>query len=202
MKRVPSSPSSWIDWSIWMTDDVGAAVERAGQGADAGGERGEEVGRARADHAHGRGRAVLLVVGVEQEKQVQRARDLGLGDVVLVRLREHHVQEVLAERQLLLREDVGQALLVAVDHRPDRADLRDRDRGRQVEVGEVLLEVVRRQVRVVGRAARRRSTRASPSAAHPSGSPRRSSASASRPPRSGAGACRIPSAWPALGRSP
>ena len=131
--------------------DVGAAVERPGEGADPGGERREEVRRARADHAHGRGRAVLLVVGVEEQEQVQRAGDLGLRDVVLVRLREHHVQEVLAERQLLLREDVGQALLVAVDHRPDRPDLRDRHRRREVEVRQVLLEIVRRQVRIMRR---------------------------------------------------
>ena len=51
---------------------VGAAVQRAEQGVDAGRDRGEQVGVRRADEAHRRGRAVLLVVGVQDEQQVER----------------------------------------------------------------------------------------------------------------------------------
>jgi hypothetical protein len=60
------------------------------------------------------------------------------------------VQEVVAERQVLLREHVGQALLVAVDHRGDRPHLRDRHRRGEIEVRKVPLKAVRRQVRVMG----------------------------------------------------
>ena len=73
---------------------VGAAVQRTPQGADAGGGAGEQVRLAGGHHAHRRGRAVLLVIGVQQEDQVQRLHDLGLQLVILVRQREHHVQEV------------------------------------------------------------------------------------------------------------
>ena len=51
---------------------VGAAVQRAPERADAGRDRGEQVRLRRADHAHGRGRAVLLVVGVQQQELVER----------------------------------------------------------------------------------------------------------------------------------
>jgi hypothetical protein len=125
-------------------------MERAGERADAGRDRGEEIRRAGTDHAHGRGRAVLLVVDVQQEDEIERLGHLGHREVVLVGLGKHHVQEVVAERQLLFREDVRQALLVAIDHRHKGADLRDRDRRRQVELRRSLLEIVRRQVGVVG----------------------------------------------------
>ena len=74
--------------------DVRPAVERPPQGADARGTRGEEVGLARADDAHRRGAAILLVVGVQHQDQVQGLDDLRVGDVLLVGHREHHVQEV------------------------------------------------------------------------------------------------------------
>ena len=75
--------------------DVGPAVQRSPQGADAGGAGGEEVGPGRADHADRRGAAILLVVGVQDEDQVQGVLDLGRDDVLLVGNREHHVQEVV-----------------------------------------------------------------------------------------------------------
>ena len=48
------------------------AVQRAPQGANAGRNRGEQVGVARADHAHRAGAAVLLVIGVHDQEQIQR----------------------------------------------------------------------------------------------------------------------------------
>jgi hypothetical protein len=55
-----------------------APPERAEEGVDAGGHRGEEVGVRGADQAHRRGRAVLLVVGVQDEEQVERLDHLGV----------------------------------------------------------------------------------------------------------------------------
>ena len=46
------------------------------------------------DHADRRGAAVLLVVGVQEQDQVQGVDHLGAGDVLLVGHREHHVQEL------------------------------------------------------------------------------------------------------------
>ena len=54
---------------------VGATVERAPQGVHAGGDRGEQVGLARSDEANGRRRAVLTVVGVEDQQHVERLGD-------------------------------------------------------------------------------------------------------------------------------
>ena len=51
---------------------VGAAVQRAPQRVDAGGDRREQVGLARTDQAHGAGGAVLLVVGVQDEQLLER----------------------------------------------------------------------------------------------------------------------------------
>ena len=62
---------------------VGAAVERAPEGANAGRRAGKQIRPAGGHHAHGRGRAVLLVVGVQQENQVQRLDRLRLQLVVL-----------------------------------------------------------------------------------------------------------------------
>ena len=54
---------------------VRAAVERPPQGADAGRGGGEEVGAAGGDHADGRGRAVLLVIGMKQEDEIEGLDD-------------------------------------------------------------------------------------------------------------------------------
>ena len=47
---------------------IGPAVQRPGQGADAGGDGGVHIGVGRAHQAHGGGGAVLLVVGVQDEE--------------------------------------------------------------------------------------------------------------------------------------
>ena len=52
---------------------VGAAVQRAVERGDAGRDRGVGVDLRGADRAHRGGRAVLLVVGVEDEEDVERA---------------------------------------------------------------------------------------------------------------------------------
>ena len=116
-------------------------------GADAGRDRGEQVRVARADHAHGRGAAVLLVIGMHDQQQVQRLRrNPGSISYGSARHREHHVQEVLAVRQVVPRIDerLPDRLLVGVGG--DRRQLghqpmdRDLDLVRIVRVERVLIE--------------------------------------------------------------
>ena len=129
---------------------VGAAVQRAPERADPGGGGGKQVGAAGRHHAHGGGAAVLLVVGVQQQEEIERLRDLRERDVRLVGGREHHVQEILAIRQVAPRMDVRQTPAGAVRVGRDRAHLRDdHRRGRLVGL-EVALVVVGRQVGIVG----------------------------------------------------
>ena len=104
---------------------VGAAMRRPPQRGDAGGDRRIGAGAGRADQAHGRGRGVLLVVGVQDEDPVER---LGQGRVDLVGLarhREHHVQEVLGVAQVVARIDERLADRIFVAHRGDGRDLGD-----------------------------------------------------------------------------
>ena len=95
---------------------VGAAVQRAPQRVDAGGDRREEVGVARADHAHRRRRAVLLVVGVQDQQLLERVHDRRADLVRLRRHREHHREEVLDEVELVVgvEERLADRLLVRV----------------------------------------------------------------------------------------
>ena len=62
---------------------VGAAMRRAPQAGDAGGDAGERIGAGRAGEPHRRGRGVLLVVGVQDEDAVHRARQHRVGLVLL-----------------------------------------------------------------------------------------------------------------------
>ena len=129
---------------------VGATVQRSGQGIDAGGERSKKVRAAGTNHAHGRGAAILLVVGVHQQNEVERLGDLGNRHIILIWLREHLVQEVIAERQVFGMKE-WQAARMAVDHRADRADFGNSHRRREVELLEVLLEIVGGEMRVMRR---------------------------------------------------
>ncbi len=111
---------------------VGAAVQRTEQGVDAGRDRGEQVGVARADQAHRRRRAVLLVVGVQDEQQVQRPDHHRVEPVGLGREAERHLQEVLDQPEAVVgvEERLAHRLLVGVGgdggqlgQQPDRRDL-------------------------------------------------------------------------------
>ena len=79
---------------------------------------------------------------MQEQEKIEGLRDLGDRNVVLVRLRKHHVQEVVAERQFLLRKHERQTFLVAVDHRDHGADLGDRDGGSLVEDLEVFFKII------------------------------------------------------------
>ncbi|MPM32091.1 hypothetical protein SDC9_78650 [bioreactor metagenome] len=102
---------------------VGAAVQRAGQGVHAGGDRDVEVGLRGADQPDGRGGAVLLVVGVQHEQGVQALGDDVLELVLLGRGAEGHPDEVLHVGQPVLRVHEGLALRVLVRVRGQRGDL-------------------------------------------------------------------------------
>ena len=128
---------------------VGAAVQRAPEGADAGGDGREEVGAAGGDHAHGGRGAVLLVVGVQEEDQVERAGDLRVHGVIDVGLREEQVQEVGAVIETRLRVHGRLAFLGAVGERGEGADLGDQHGGGGVELGQVMGTLVGAELRVV-----------------------------------------------------
>ena len=140
--------------SLWMASEhlehllVRAAVQRAPERADAGADRREEVRLARADDAHRARRAVLLVIGVQDEQKVHHLHELGVDLVLLGRDREHHVEEVRAVRQRVLRVDERLPDGLLVRERRDRPHLRDEARDRDVAHVDVV-DVER--VRVVAR---------------------------------------------------
>ena len=104
---------------------VGAAVRRAPQAGDAGGDAGERVGAGRAGEAHRRGRGVLLVVGVQNENPVERARHDGIDAEVLARNAEAHAQEVGAIAEIVLGIHERLADRIFVGHRRERRHLGD-----------------------------------------------------------------------------
>jgi hypothetical protein len=73
---------------------VGAAVRRAPQAGDAGGDTGEWVGARRSGQADGRGGRILLMVGVEDENPAHRIFDHRIDFIWLRRDPERHAQEV------------------------------------------------------------------------------------------------------------
>ena len=139
---------------------VGAAVQRAPQCVDAGRDGGEQVGVRRADHAHGRRGAVLLVVGVQDQQHVECLGDLGITLVRLGGEAERHTHEVLDQVQRVVRvqERLSDGLLVRV--RSDGRQLREKTDGGQFHLLRILgierILVVRRQCVHCGRENRHR----------------------------------------------
>ncbi len=125
---------------------VGAAVRRAPQAGDAGSDAGERIGARGAGEAHRRGRGVLLVVGVQDEDAVERARDDRIDHVGLARHREAHLQEVRGVVEVVARIDERLADRILVGHRRDRRHLGDQAVAGDhallgiVDVGEVVIE--------------------------------------------------------------
>ena len=132
---------------------VGAAMGGAPQAGDAGRDAGERVGARRAGKTHGRGRGVLLVIGVQDEDPVERPREHRVDLVFLARHREAHAQEVRRVVEVVLRIHEGLADRVLVGHGGERRHLGDHAHGgdhalvRIRDVGRVVIE---------GRRARRR----------------------------------------------
>ncbi len=78
-----------------------------------------------ADRAHHARAAVLLVVGVEDEQHLERAREHRVGVVPRPPDAVHHREEVLGEAEVVVGVDVGQATVVAVRPGSDRRHLGD-----------------------------------------------------------------------------
>ena len=103
-------------------------MKRTPEGANAGGGGGENIGLAGGDHPDGGGGAILLVVGMEQENEIERPDDFRLQLVVLAGQREHHVQEVLSEFKIGFRIARWQSCGFAIGTRGDGAGLRNEPR--------------------------------------------------------------------------
>ena len=86
---------------------IGAAVQGPPEGGDAGGNGGIEVDPAGADHAHGRGGAILLVIGMQDPEDIQRFYQVVVNLVGFDRRIEHHVEKIGAVRQVRTRVDDG-----------------------------------------------------------------------------------------------
>src|SRR5690606_5065908 len=109
---------------------VGAAVQRAEQGVDAGRDAAVDVGVGGADDAHCGGGAVQLMVGVEQQEQVERLGVERVQLAVAAAVAEQHVQQVADVVQGRVRGDRLFADGAAVDVRSDRRQLGQQpDRG-------------------------------------------------------------------------
>ena len=104
---------------------VGAAVQRAVERGDAGRDRRVRVDLRGADRAHRARRAVLLVVGVQDEQDVQRPLEPRIGLVLELGHLEQHREEVAGIAQVVVRIDVRLPHVVAVGERRQRRHLRD-----------------------------------------------------------------------------
>lgn len=100
-------------------------------------------------HAHGGSGAILLVVGVQEENEVERLRDVVVRVVLVVRLGEHHVQEVLAVSEIALGVDERQTVFHSVRHGGDSAHFAEQERGGVVKMLQILLALVGDHVRIV-----------------------------------------------------
>jgi hypothetical protein len=116
---------------------VRAAVGGTPERLDARRDRGEEVDERGADQPHRRGRAVLLVVGVQDEEQVDRLVDHRIDAVGLARRREHHVQEVRDVGELVARIQEGLPDRVLVGVGRHRRHLRQQPVHRDLEVARI-----------------------------------------------------------------
>ncbi len=127
---------------------VGAAVERAVEGRGRGGERDVGVGLGGADGPGGARRAVLLVVRVEDEENVERPLEDRVGRVVLLPHAEEHVEEVAAVRERVVWVEVGTTGRVAEAPRGEGRHLGD-DLDDVLVAGRLVADVLR--LRVEGR---------------------------------------------------
>ena len=98
---------------------VGSAVEWAFEGADGSGDGGVDVGEGGGDDARGEGAGVELVVGVEDEGDVEGAGGGGGGLLAV-----EHPEEVGCVRESVVGVDDGFDLADAVEDGDDHGDLR------------------------------------------------------------------------------
>ena len=111
---------------------VGAAVQRPVERGDSGGDRRVGVDLRGADRAHRVRGAILLVVGVEDEEDVEGLRQPRVGLVPDLGHLVEHREEVLGVAEVVVGIDVGQPEVVAVRERRERRHLRDQPDRRHV----------------------------------------------------------------------
>ena len=104
---------------------VGAAVQRTVQRRRRAGQGRVRVHMRAADRPHRRRAAVLLVVGVQDEQDIQRPRQHRVGLILQLGHLEQHVQEVAGEAEVVVGGVVGTADAVAEGVGGDARDLRD-----------------------------------------------------------------------------
>ena len=113
---------------------------------DARRDAGEGIGARGAGKAHGRGRRVLLVVGVQDEDAVERPGQHRIDLIVLARHREAHAQEVGRIIEVVLGINEGLADRIFIGHGGERRDLGDHARRgdhplrRVGDIGRVVIE--------------------------------------------------------------
>ena len=110
-------------------------MERAIQCRSSSRRRAERVDLRAADAAHCGGAAVLLMIGMEYEKHIQRLRQCRLGLVFRFRDLEHHAQEIGRVVELVVRMDVRHADAVSVREGGERRHLADQPVNRQLPLG-------------------------------------------------------------------
>ena len=104
---------------------VGAAMRRTPERGHAGGNRRVRIGAGGARQPHGRSAGVLLVVGVQDEQQVERLGGDRIDVVLLAGHREEHVQHVRAVVEIVARIDERLAERMLVGRRRDGRQLGD-----------------------------------------------------------------------------
>src|SRR5260370_27844153 len=104
---------------------VGAAVKRAVQGCDCGGGGGVRIDVRTANAADGVGGAVLLVIGMKDKENVERALEgrvrpvLGLGGA------KEHIEKVSRIAEVIVRINERHAQSVAIRERRNGGNLSD-----------------------------------------------------------------------------
>ena len=108
-------------------------MKRTPQGTHACRTGCKQIRLRRTDDAYRERTAVLLVIRVQNQDQVQCVHDLRRANVLLVRQREHHVQQVLAVPQMRVRIVEWETLRSAIGECSNRADLADQPSRRLVK---------------------------------------------------------------------
>ena len=103
---------------------VGPAVQRPLQGANCGDDGGVDVGEGRRRHARGERRGVQLVIGVQNQRDIEGTRRETARP-----LARQHVEEIRGVTQDRIRRDRSGARVLASHRRDERADLRRQPHG-------------------------------------------------------------------------
>ena len=111
---------------------VRAAVQRTVERRDARRDGRERIDVRRADGAHRVRRAILLVVGVEDEQNLERLHEHRIRLVLRLRHPRDHREEILDVAQIVVGIDERQTLDVAIAERRERRQLREQTDDRDV----------------------------------------------------------------------